>query len=66
MRKQGIILASGNVPYAANLYVKNGAKVKKGDIIADWDPYNAVILSEVGGSVAFENIVEGQTLQGRI
>jgi len=57
----GIILASGNIPYAANLYVKNGAKVKKGDIIADWDPYNAVILSEVGGSIAFENILEGQT-----
>ena len=57
----GIILASGNIPYAANLYIKNGAKVKKGDIIADWDPYNAVILSETGGSIAFENILEGQT-----
>jgi DNA-directed RNA polymerase subunit beta' len=55
----GVILASGNIPYAANLYVKNGSKVKKGDIIADWDPYNAVILSEVGGSVAFDNIIEG-------
>jgi len=59
--KTGIILASGNIPYAANLYVKNGAKVKKGDIIADWDPYNAVILSEVGGSISFENIIENQT-----
>ena len=59
--KTGIILASGNIPYAANLYIKNGAKVKKGDVIADWDPYNAVILSEVGGSIAFENILENQT-----
>jgi len=59
--KTGIILASGNIPYAANLYVKNGAKVKKGNVIADWDPYNAVILSEVGGSIAFENIIENQT-----
>ncbi len=55
----GVILASGNIPYAANLYVKNGATVKKGDVISDWDPYNAVILSEVAGSVAFENIIEG-------
>lgn len=55
----GVILASGNIPYAANLYVKNGAKVKKGDVISDWDPYNAVIISEVAGSVAFENITEG-------
>ncbi|MCP4910568.1 MAG: DNA-directed RNA polymerase subunit beta', partial [Bacteroidetes bacterium] len=57
--KTGVVLASGNIPYAANLYVKNGAKVKKGDLIADWDPYNAVILSEVSGNVAFENIIEG-------
>lgn len=59
--KTGIILQSGNVPYASNLYIKNGSKVKKGDVIADWDPYNAVILSEVAGKIAFENIVEGQT-----
>ncbi len=57
----GVILFSGNIPYAANLYVKNGAKVKKGDVIADWDPYNAVILSEAAGSIAFENIIEGIT-----
>ncbi|MBT3174990.1 MAG: DNA-directed RNA polymerase subunit beta' [Lentimicrobiaceae bacterium] len=57
--KTGVVLASGNIPYAANLYVKNGSKVKKGDLIADWDPYNAVILSEVSGNVAFENIIEG-------
>ena len=62
-QKTGIILASGNIPYAANLYVKNGAKVKKGDVIADWDPYNAVILTEVGGSIAFENILENQTFR---
>jgi len=59
----GVILASGNIPYAANLYVKNGAKVKKGDVISDWDPYNAVILSEVSGSIAFENITEGVTFR---
>jgi DNA-directed RNA polymerase subunit beta' len=37
--------------------------VKKGDTIADWDPYNAVILSEVKGSVAFENIIEGMSFR---
>ena len=61
--KTGIILQSGNIPYASNLFVKNGAKVKKGDKIATWDPYNAVILSEVAGSIAFENIIEGQTFR---
>jgi len=59
----GIILQSGNIPYASNLYFKSGAKVKKGDIIADWDPYNAVILSEVPGSISYENIIEGQTFR---
>jgi DNA-directed RNA polymerase subunit beta' len=57
----GIILTSSNLPYASNLYFNNGDKVKKGDIIADWDPFNAVILSDVNGKVAFENIVEGKT-----
>jgi len=57
----GVVLSSGNIPYAANLFIKNGSKVKKGQVIADWDPYNAVILSEVSGSVAFENITEGVT-----
>ena len=60
-KETGIVLASGNIPYAANLYIKNGSKVKKGDVIADWDQYNAVILSEASGSIAFENIIENQT-----
>ncbi len=59
----GIVLSSANIPYASNLYKKEGEKVKKGDIIADWDPYNAVILSEVTGTIQFENIVEGQTFR---
>ncbi len=57
--KTGVILSSSNIPYAANLYCVNGHKVKKGDMIADWDPYNAVILSEFPGSVSYENILEG-------
>ncbi len=61
--KTGIVLSSANIPYASNLYKKNGEKVKKGELIADWDPYNAVILSEVTGTIAFENIVEGQTFR---
>jgi DNA-directed RNA polymerase subunit beta' len=56
-----IILASGHVPYGANLYFHDGDAVKKGNLISDWDPYNAVILSEVSGKVQFENIIEGKT-----
>ena len=56
-----IILTSSFVPYGANLYSKDGAEIKKGDIIADWDPYNAVILSEVSGTISYDNIIEGVT-----
>ena len=59
----GIILASGHIPYASNLYFENGASVIKGDLITEWDPYNAVILSEVDGKLLFENITEGVTFK---
>lgn len=57
----GITLTTGNIPYGSNLYIKPGAKVKKGDLICDWDPYNAVIVSEFGGSVEYEHIKENVT-----
>ena len=56
-----IALSSANIPYGANLYFKNGATIKKGTLISDWDPYNAVILSEVTGKINFENVIEGVT-----
>lgn len=60
-KNTGVVLTSSNIPYGANLYKKSGDEVKKGEHISDWDPYNAVILSEYNGKVTFENIVEGQT-----
>ncbi len=62
-KKTGIVLTSSNIPYGANLYVKDGAAVKKGEPISDWDPYNAVILSEFEGKISFENIIEGVTFR---
>jgi DNA-directed RNA polymerase subunit beta' len=62
-KKTGITLMSGNIPYGAKLYFKNGTDVEKGDIIAEWDPYNAVIVSEFGGKVKFDSIVEGETFR---
>lgn len=60
-KKTGIVLASAHIPYGANLYFRQGAELKKGDLVSDWDPYNAVILSEVTGKVVFDNIIEGTT-----
>jgi len=59
--KTGVVLTTGNIPYGSQIYIKNKAKVKKGDLICDWDPYNAVILTEVDGKVAFENFELGVT-----
>ena len=62
-RNTRIAISSGNIPYGANLYFSNGAEVKKGNIISDWDPYNAVILSEITGKISFENIIENVTFR---
>ncbi|MCU0432564.1 MAG: DNA-directed RNA polymerase subunit beta' [Bacteroidia bacterium] len=59
----GIVLTTGNVPYGAQLYVKNGETLKKGQLICDWDPYNAVIVSDFAGTLAFEHIEEGVTFR---
>ncbi len=58
-----ITLASGHIPYGASLYYKNGDSVAKGEKITEWDPYNAVILSDVKGTVAFDNVLEGITFK---
>ncbi|APQ16421.1 DNA-directed RNA polymerase subunit beta' [Maribacter hydrothermalis] len=64
--KTGITLSTGNIPYGSQLYVKNGAKVEKGDVICSWDPYNGVIVSEFPGKIAYENIEQGITYQVEI
>jgi len=59
--KTMVILTTANIPYGATIYVKNGVIVKKGDLICDWDPYNAVIIAETGGKIDFEDLDEGIT-----
>ncbi len=56
-----MVLTTQNIPYGANLYFEHGAEVKSGDLICEWDPYNAVIISEVSGKVVFNNMIEGST-----
>ena len=56
-----IVLSTLNVPYGASLYNKQGDIVKKGDLIAKWDPFNAVIVSEYAGTLKFHDVVEGLT-----
>ncbi|MCZ8021661.1 MAG: DNA-directed RNA polymerase subunit beta' [Cyclobacteriaceae bacterium] len=59
--KEGRVLITNNVPYGAFLKVKEGDTVEKGQELCFWDPYNAVILSEFDGEIAYESIIEGVT-----
>jgi len=59
--ERGRVLVSYIIPYGAELLVPEGSSVEKGQVIAAWDPYNSVILSEVSGTVSFQDIIEGTT-----
>ena len=56
-----IALSTLNVPYGSSLYFSHGDTVKKGDLIAKWDPFNAVIVSEYAGTLKFHDVTEGLT-----
>ncbi|MCX4292751.1 MAG: DNA-directed RNA polymerase subunit beta' [Prevotella sp.] len=58
-----IVLSTMNVPYGSSLYYKTGDVVAKGDKIAQWDPFNAVIVTEYSGTLKFNDVIEGVTFR---
>ena len=56
-----IVLYTHALPYGATLFMKDGADVAKGDMICEWDPYNAVIIAETEGKIVYESVIEGVT-----
>ncbi len=56
-----IVLSTLNVPYGSTLYNKQDDVVKQGDLIAKWDPFNAVIVTEYAGTLRFNDVTEGVT-----
>jgi DNA-directed RNA polymerase subunit beta' len=64
--KTGIVIMNTNIPYGSELLVDSKQKLKKGDVICKWDPYNALIISEVKGTVVFEHIEEGITYREEV
>ena len=58
-----IVLSTVNVPYGSSLYFRNGDEVAKGDKIAQWDPFNAVIVTEYAGTLKFNDVIEGITFR---
>jgi DNA-directed RNA polymerase subunit beta' len=59
----GIERATHRIPFGARMRVDEGDKIKRGQRIAEWDPYTRPILTEVEGTIAFEDLVEGQSVQ---
>ena len=58
-----IVLSTVNVPYGSSLYFGHGDEVAKGDKIAQWDPFNAVIVTEYAGTLKFNDVIEGVTFR---
>ena len=56
-----IELTRAEIPYGSKLFFKTGQEVHVDDLICEWDPYNAVIVTEVAGKVEFESLIEGVT-----
>ena len=59
----GITLTTQNIPYGSKLYVKQGDNVTKGQVVCEWDPFNAVIISENEGKIEFEDVIENVTFK---
>ena len=62
-KKTDIVLSTHPIQYASKLFVKNNTEVKKGTLIAEWDAFNSVIISEAKGKVVFEGLVDGVTFK---
>ncbi len=56
-----MMLTNANIPYGSKLYFSDGDNVEKGDVICEWDPFNAVIVSEATGKVKYANLTENVT-----
>ena len=63
---KGLVTMNAIIPYGAEMMIDNNTKLKKGDVICKWDPYNAVIITEVKGVIVFENILEGLTFREEV
>jgi DNA-directed RNA polymerase subunit beta' len=62
-KKTGIALTTHTIPYGSKLYIKPGQEVEKGKLICEWDPFNAVIISEMAGKIGYDFLIEGITFR---
>ena len=64
--KTNMVLTSSPIVYGSKLFVKSGDNVEEGTVISEWDPFNSVIVSEVGGKLKFNNLIEGVTYRNEV
>ena len=57
--KTGLTLSTNNIPYGSTIFINDGEKIKRGDVICKWDPFNGVIVSEFAGKIEFDNVEKG-------
>jgi len=62
-KKTGIALTTHTIPYGSKLYIKPGQEIEKGKLICEWDPFNAVIISEMAGKIGYDFLIEGITFR---
>ncbi|HLN19629.1 MAG TPA: DNA-directed RNA polymerase subunit beta' [Bacteroidales bacterium] len=62
-KKTSIALTTHSIPYGSKLYIKSGQEIEKGKLICEWDPFNAVIIAEFGGTIAYDYLIEGITFR---
>lgn len=62
-KKTGIALTTHTIPYGSKIYIKPGQEIEKGKLICEWDPFNAVIISEMAGKIGYDFLIEGITFR---
>jgi len=60
-KNTNIAVSTHTIPYGSKLYIKDGVDVSKEQLICEWDPYNAMIISEFSGKISFDHLIEGVT-----
>jgi DNA-directed RNA polymerase subunit beta' len=62
-KNTGITVSTNNIPYGSRLYIKSGQEIEKGTVICEWDPFNAVIISEITGKVELDSLIDSVTFR---
>src|SRR6185295_990439 len=63
---RGREVAHYKVVYGAEVHVKDGQKVKEDDVLVTWDPFTFAILTEVKGTIKYQDLKEGKTVEEEI